>query len=128
MEIEKLPTVLIVDDEPHLNGAIRLTFEDSDFEVYSAYSGEEGFELLDRNRIDVCIVDMRLPDTTGNEFITAVHDNNPEMRFVIYTGSIDYAIPKNLQSIGITEEQVFIKPIKDFSKLVNVVVKIFENK
>jgi DNA-binding NtrC family response regulator len=125
MEKDKLPIVLIVDDEPHLNGAIRLTFEDSDYTVFSAFNGKEGHKILEESKVDVCVVDMRLPDTTGNEFITTAYEKNSLLKFIIYTGSIDYIIPNKLKAIGITEEQVFVKPIKDFTQLVDAVNKAF---
>lgn len=125
MTESKLPNVLIIDDEPNLNQALHDAFEDYDFEVYSALSGELGLFQLEENKIDVCIVDMRLPGMTGNEFIIAAHSTHPHLKFIIHTGSTDYSIPQKLRRIGVEKEHIFIKPVKSLSELINAVIKIY---
>ncbi len=124
MTAQKKPIVLVIDDEPHLNQAIHDTFEDDEFEVHSALSGKEGYEVLTQTSIDVCIVDMRLPDVTGNDFISTAHKEYAHLKFIIHTGSTNYIIPGDLQKIGIMQEQIFVKPVADIEELVRAAVAI----
>ena len=52
--------ILIVDDEVDVHAATRLalnniTFKNQEIEILSAYSGEEGFQILLKNQ-DICMV------------------------------------------------------------------------
>lgn len=125
MSTESHPVILIVEDEEYLNKALLCAFEDEDFTVFSALDGNSALQLLKSRPIDVCIADMRLPDMTGNEFIASAKTAHPELQFIIFTGSIDYSIPRNLRDIGITREHVFIKPIEDLNSLIDAAVQAY---
>ena len=62
------PTVLCVDDEQAILDSIRLELED-DFDVVTAGSGAAALELLSRRRVDVVLLDLRLPDMDGEEIL-----------------------------------------------------------
>lgn len=122
---EKLCRILIVDDEESIRRSLRAYLEDEGFEVIAAGTGEEGLELLGSTPADAVIVDMRLPGMDGNTFIEAAHDLQPGMGVLIYTGSVGYKPPSNLQSIGVGEERVFRKPLRDMSVLVSTIKELF---
>jgi DNA-binding NarL/FixJ family response regulator len=106
------PTLLIVDDEDILPDLIQDYLEDeTEFMVRQAPSGEEGLELMDTIRPDICMVDIRLPGMNGNEFILNALKKIPGCKFIIHTGSIDYTIPPELQEIGITQQSILFKPV-----------------
>lgn len=128
MTNEKQPNILIVEDELYLSKSIQSAFEDEEIDAHVVSGGKEGLVKLESMKIDVCIVDMRLPDMTGNEFILAAKEKHPKLKFIINTGSIDYSIPKELREIGIKREHVFIKPVKDLLELINAVLKIHHEK
>lgn len=67
--INDLPTVLIVDDEPGLLRSLMAFFEDENFSVAGAKSGEEALQLLNKEQFDAVILDMRLPGIDGNEVV-----------------------------------------------------------
>jgi len=125
--VQSLPIILIIEDEQYLNLIIRDAFEDENFKVYSAFSGEEGLLQLEKNSIDVCIVDIRLPGMTGNDFILAAHKLYPLLKFIIHTGSTDYLIPEQLKKTGIKKEHFFLKPVTDLTEIVNVAIEVYDN-
>jgi DNA-binding NarL/FixJ family response regulator len=107
--------VLIVDDEEQMLRGLAAFLEDEGFDVLSAASGEEGLALVADHELQAGVVDMRLPGMAGNEFIERAHSLQPQMRFLIHTGSSSYAIPARLRALGIMEEHLFIKPLVDLS-------------
>jgi len=120
--------ILIVDDEAGLPDAIRDYLEDeTEFAVTLATSGEEGIEMLDQIKPDVCIVDMRLPGMNGNEFIIKIHEKLPECKFIIHTGSIDYSLPPELKKIGITKDLILSKPVKGLATFKTQIQKLIES-
>lgn len=105
--------VLLLDDHESLRRNLSALLEDEGFGVVQASSGEEALQLLFSTRVDVAIVDIRLPSMNGHEFIQAAHAKNADLHFMIYTGTINYQLPDALRRIGLTDDNVFIKPITD---------------
>ncbi len=60
-------TVLVVDDEPRIVEFLSENLRADDFVVLTASTGGEAFELLERARPDVVLLDVVLPDMTGHE-------------------------------------------------------------
>ena len=111
--------VLIVDDEESIRGSLKAYLEDEGYEVVGVGKGEDGLDVLAQEPADVAIVDMRLPGMDGNAFVEQAHQLLPGMSFFIYTGSVGYKPPPNLQAIGVDEEHVFKKPLGDIAILVD---------
>jgi two-component system, OmpR family, response regulator len=125
--LEKGPArVLILDDEEMYRLNIADYISDEGFIVYTAGSGEEALELIKKQRIDVALVDMRLPGIDGNTFISHAQKIQPRMQFIIHTGSTSYSLPGELREIGVRDDRVFLKPLEDIDKLVKVISTLGE--
>ena len=108
--------VLLVDDEAYIIDGIRDFLDDeTDFAVETAYSGESALQKIDSFCPDICLVDMRLPGINGNEFILEAHKKYPDCIFLVHSGSIGYTPPLELEKIGVTKENVIVKPVLDLS-------------
>lgn len=104
-------SIIVIDDEDMVRINLTDFLEDEGFMVLNAASGEEGLKLVKENRFDVAIVDMRLPGMDGNSFILDAHKMQPDLRYLIHTGSADYSLPDELRSLGISQDSVFYKPV-----------------
>jgi CheY-like chemotaxis protein len=62
-------------------------------------------------------MDMRLPGMNGDEACQALHRQDPEIRFLLHTGSPNYVISPELGAIGITLDHLYRKPVTDMAKL-----------
>ena len=109
--------VLLVDDEYMVRKTLQDFLEDEGFVVSAAESGEDGLALLREGPFDYCIVDMRLPGMDGNDFILSAHGMDPALRFLVYTGSVDYVPPARFLGLGISRDHIFHKPIADMRTL-----------
>lgn len=58
-------SVLIVDDDPLILGAVRACLEQDGFDVRQAASGQEGLLALQQALPDLIVLDVMLPDTDG---------------------------------------------------------------
>ena len=117
--------LLLVEDEAMLRSTMRGHFEDFGYVVLEAASGEEGVELLQSERVDYAIVDMRLPRMDGNDFILKAHEMQPGLRVLVHTGSVGYSPPPAVMAVGVGEDHVFAKPLHDLDVLVQA-LKAFE--
>lgn len=86
---EKLPRILVVDDEALILSALRRLLCDCGFEVFTADSGKAGLAILERETIDVVISDMRMPEMTGAEFLEQTFSRWPDVKRILLTGYAD---------------------------------------
>jgi two-component system KDP operon response regulator KdpE len=64
--------ILIVDDEPHILKALRLSISAAGYRVLTAETAAEAMETIRRELVDVVILDLGLPDMDGKEVIGLV--------------------------------------------------------
>lgn len=60
--------ILIIDDDPDITEAMKITLESRDYEVISAVNGTEGMEQIKNNRPDLIILDVMM-DTPREGFM-----------------------------------------------------------
>jgi DNA-binding NtrC family response regulator len=120
--------VLVVDDEIVVCSNVAAFLEDEGFTVFSANSGEEAFDFIMKQKIDVAIIDIRLPGMDGNMLIVKAHEIRPELKFLIHTGSTDYFVSESLNEIGVHNEMIFRKPLVDLSVLTKGILSLLEGK
>ena len=86
--------ILVVDDEPDLRTLYELTLLREGHSVSSAGDLAEARQLLARERFDVLITDMRLPDGLGLSLLRELHQTQrPEKSIVITAyGSAENAV------------------------------------
>jgi len=86
--------ILIVDDEPSVIQALKRSFLDDPYNVYTAISAIEGLEILAANEIKVVISDEMMPGMSGADFLAKVRTSFPAIVRIMLTGhaSLDAAI------------------------------------
>lgn len=90
-----MPTILLVDDEPSILRVLAMCLENADFETLKALSAEEALDVLDRQKADMMIVDLRLGEgMDGLELMHRVKAVNPCMPVIMITayGTIEVAV------------------------------------
>jgi two-component system alkaline phosphatase synthesis response regulator PhoP len=66
--------VLVVDDEIHIVHVVTIKLRNSGFEVMTAESGQEAYELACRERPDVIITDHQMPGMTGLDLLEKLQE------------------------------------------------------
>lgn len=85
---ESKVNVLYVDDEQTNLFSFKASFR-REFNVFTASSGQEGLELLEKESINVVISDQRMPGMTGIEFLQQVKLKYTEPIRILLTGYAD---------------------------------------
>jgi DNA-binding response OmpR family regulator len=60
--------ILVIDDEPHIVKYLTAFLQDSGYETCSASNGEEGYEILKKEKPDLVTLDLQMPNETGTGF------------------------------------------------------------
>jgi two-component system copper resistance phosphate regulon response regulator CusR len=66
--------ILVVEDEPKVNKALKEGLEDEHYEVVIADTGEEGFFRMTTESFDVILLDLMLPGRDGLEVLTKIRE------------------------------------------------------
>ena len=61
------PVALVVDDEPQMVSIIEFALSTQGFQCFTARNASEAWNTLQNRRIDLVILDIMLPDTSGRE-------------------------------------------------------------
>ncbi len=64
--------ILIVDDEPNIIGTVAPLLRAQGYDVFSAMTGRAALEAVDRDRPDLVVLDLGLPDIDGVELCVRV--------------------------------------------------------
>jgi CheY-like chemotaxis protein len=88
---ESQKTVLIVDDDNDVRGALETRLLKANFRVLSASSGSEALNLAELHRPDAITLDVRLPDLDGVEVANRLRsaDRTAATPIVFVTGNLD---------------------------------------
>lgn len=84
-------SVLVVDDEPNIQLALRRLLRSSGYEVHTASGGPEALALLGQVPVDLIISDMRMPEMSGAEFLRRARASMPDAIRILLTGYSDIA-------------------------------------
>jgi CheY-like chemotaxis protein len=109
--------VLLLDDEPNIRESLGEYLEDCGIATLLAESGEEALAMDGLGEVAVAVVDIRLGGMDGLEFTKVLHARRPGILFLIHTGSTDFQLDPELRAMGLTEREVFFKPVLDMSVL-----------
>jgi len=83
---ETTPKILLVDDEQKFLNSIAKRLKLLGFDPLKASSGSEAIALAKSRRIDLAIVDLKMPDMDGLVTITKLKEIQPGIRSVLLTG------------------------------------------
>jgi len=81
--MEEKGEILVVDDERTVADALKTILEDDGFKVTLAASGCDGIENARGRRFSLAITDLRLPDMSGLDVLTAVLAENPRCAVIL---------------------------------------------
>jgi DNA-binding NtrC family response regulator len=79
-------TVLLVDDEPKVLGALGRVLRDEPYEILTAGNAEEAAQVLRAMPVDLIVCDEEMPGMQGTEFLALVARDYPDVVRIVLTG------------------------------------------
>src|SRR5262245_33290359 len=107
--------LMIADDKP-VRDLLQVAFETSGYTVVVAGSGEEGVELVHRERFDVIVTDIELPGITGLEVLRRARAIDPSAIVVLVTGHATVETAVEALRRGATDYVVKPFAVNDFEQ------------
>lgn len=122
--MSKTPSLLLVEDSPSLAEVYKQYLSKEDIVLLSAKNGNDAKIAVDTYRPQLVLLDLKLPDISGEEVLSYIKKQNPESVVVIITahGSVDIAV--DLMRLG---AQDFLQKPIDAARLLTTVRNSIEN-
>jgi CheY-like chemotaxis protein len=113
--------ILLVDDNPLGSTARGMILKEHGYEVETALSGEEAWEIIQKNHFDIVVTDFRMKAMTGLELIQLIRASDSPARIVLLSGF--------LNGLGMTEQstgadELVAKSDKEVPELLRAVKKL----
>ncbi|MEQ8353992.1 MAG: response regulator [Kiloniellaceae bacterium] len=85
MKDDKL-TVLVIDDDPLYRQTLQDILSDGGYDVLLAENGKEGSKAVARDRIDLVVCDILMPEKDGIETILELRNSHPGLKIIAVSG------------------------------------------
>lgn len=117
--------ILIIDDDPQIRMLLRDRLQANGYEISLAENGVKGLELLEKESMDLMLLDLQMPEMGGMEVLDHLRQRSVDIPVVVLTahGTIERAV----EAMKLGAYDFLLKPCKpDHIKL--VVQKALERK
>jgi putative nucleotidyltransferase with HDIG domain len=94
---------LIVDDDVTISALFSESLSSAEFDVYSAASGQETLDLIERAVFDIVLLDVFLPDCDGFELLRKIKAVHPELAVIMITGQGDAEMARKALVAGASD-------------------------
>jgi DNA-binding NtrC family response regulator len=79
------PSVLVIDDESGILDTLRILLKKEGFEVLTAQGGKAGLDQIRGGAYDIVLSDVRMPQVTGIDILSAVREQDPMTPVILMT-------------------------------------------
>jgi DNA-binding NtrC family response regulator len=95
--------VLVIDDEEGIRDILDTILRRKGYDVVLADGGRKGLELFRRERPDVVVLDLNMPEMNGMAVFQHIRQLNPGQPVIILTGAGTFALEEQLRACGVNE-------------------------
>jgi DNA-binding NtrC family response regulator len=103
------PRILLVDDEPAIQFGFSRFLNSVGFALDAVSRLSDARESLQKERYDAILLDMKLPDGNGLDWIREIRPSNPDLAIVLITGHGD--IPLAVEAMRSGADHFLTKPV-----------------
>jgi len=109
--------ILILDDEKEIIELLGTLLSNEGYEVYESTSGEEALGIIEKNTIDLALLDVMLPGISGFEVLKTIREKHffPVMMLTARVTDLD-----KIQGLSMGADDYVIKPFNPFEVLARV--------
>ena len=127
MNETRKPTVLLVDDEAHIRALMKALMKIVGTEVVAeAANGSEAVLLYDAFRPDLLLLDINMPDRTGEEVLEEIMEKDPQACVIMLTSLSDTDTVAKCVGLGAAN---FIRkdtPLEEMKEIIKDTLREFE--
>ena len=101
----KIAIIDIVEDEQSISQMYKLKFESEGYVVFTAENGAKGLELVKNHRPDIVLLDLMMPEMTGDEMLKQLRSSEwgKNVRVIILTNVSQEEALKKVQDLQVSD-------------------------
>lgn len=103
-------TIVVIDDSIVIRKMIEIALEEEDFNIVTAISGKEGLDLIDKDKPNLVILDMMLPDMNGIDVLKVIK-NEKKIPVIMLSGKDSPQLIESAKEVGV--DDFLPKPFRD---------------
>ena len=110
--------ILVADDDKHTRILMKAILESDGYTVYLAEDGEKALEVLDKEHIDLVVLDIMMPKIDGYEFTRILREGNSTLP-VLMVSARNLPSDKHMGFIAGTDDYI-TKPFDEQELLLRI--------
>ena len=95
--------ILVIDDEPGIRNLLDTLLSRKGYAVVLADGGRKGVELFQRERPDVVVLDLNMPEMGGVAVLQQIRTLKPDQVVIVLTGARTPETEQRVRSLGVSE-------------------------
>jgi len=116
-------SIIIIDDERSILEILEQFLSERGYRVATAETAEAALELVERDRFDVALIDLKLPDRTGLDLLEPLERANPGLQCIMMTAFA--SLESTIEALRLNVFDYLLKPF-DLLKIGEVVDAAFQ--
>lgn len=115
--------ILVVDDDPELQDLVGFALKREGYEVRQAFDAFEGLKIIEKEKIDLALVDIMMPKMDGLEMLSRLRAANQDLSVIVMT-----ALSEPTTAVSALRDQAsdFLTKPFDLPQLLSAVKTVFE--
>jgi CheY-like chemotaxis protein len=92
--------ILVVDDDPHVLELFAVLLESAGYAISRATSGREALKSLRRERFDILVLDLEMPDLDGFDVLKTTRSEFTDLKVLVVSGYLEGGLLKAAECLG----------------------------
>jgi CheY-like chemotaxis protein len=82
--------ILVADDEMSIRLLYSEELREDGYEVFTASNGKEALEIVDKEPLDLIILDIKMPEMNGIEVLRRIKEQHPNLPVLLSSAYSEY--------------------------------------
>ncbi len=117
----KIAKILIIDDEPQIRRLLKIIFQENNFKIGEASSGDEALREVNNFNPDIIILDLGLPDLDGQEVLKMIKEVSKAKIIILSVRNMQQDIVTALDNGA---DDYVVKPFNTYELLARIRVML----
>lgn len=109
--------ILVADDEKDIRSVLALYLEDAGYEVVEAADGAEALRVLEKQDIDLCLLDIMMPELDGYHVLKQVREMNDVPIIIVSAKGQD---SEKILGLNLGADDYLVKPFNPLEAVARV--------
>ncbi len=110
--------ILVVDDDINTRKLMSIILTNEKYSVYTATNGREALDVMDRNHIDLVVLDIMMPEMDGYTFTKVLREENNDLPILMISAK---QLPSDKkQGFLVGTDDYMTKPIEEEEMLLRI--------